>query len=75
MLTPVREALPDVSVSPRASRSDSCSARSTVETAVFGLPTVELIEGASRLRMPVVRSTPESVAEDASVIGAWQRDS
>ena len=40
-----------------------------------GLPMAEFIETASRLGIPVVRGTRKSVAEDASVIEAWQRDS
>ena len=40
-----------------------------------GLPTAEFIETASRLGIPVVRGTPDSVAEDADVVEAWQSGS
>ncbi len=40
-----------------------------------GLPTAEFIETASRLGIPVVRGTRESLAQDVGAIEAWRRAS
>lgn len=40
-----------------------------------GLPTAEFIETASRLGIPVVQGTRESVAQDVGAIEAWRTDS
>ena len=40
-----------------------------------GLPTAQFIETASRLGIPLVRGSRASVAEDASAVEAWRKDS
>ena len=40
-----------------------------------GMPKAEFIETASRLGIPVVRGSRESVAEDVGAIEAWRKDS